>query len=293
MKLTHLHTFQIFFITGMSLLLGCSKTSVEDIPSYLAIDTISIKVNAIQGTASHKIVDSWVYANNELIGGFELPSRFPILKSGSTNLTIFAGVKLNGMNETRSPYPFYQQITKTVNLVRDSILDLGHLKYSYTEGTKFAWQENFEQYNLSIDTTARSEITLVRAKLPELATAFPFEDNEYAAKVVIPNDSLVFECVTHNSFKLPTDGSSVFLEMNYKTNNPFTMGLLINGSVASQRPVLVINPSSIWNKIYINLTPSTAANSGASSFKVYFTARKSNKEPNAEILFDNLKLLHF
>jgi hypothetical protein len=250
-------------------------------------------VNAIQGTASHKIVDSWVYANNELIGGFELPSRFPILKSGSTNLTIFAGVKLNGMNETRSPYPFYQQITKTVNLVRDSILDLGHLKYSYTEGTKFAWQENFEQYNLSIDTTARSEITLVRAKLPELATAFPFEDNEYAAKVVIPNDSLVFECVTHNSFKLPTDGSSVFLEMNYKTNNPFTMGLLINGSVASQRPVLVINPSSIWNKIYINLTPSTAANSGASSFKVYFTARKSNKEPNAEILFDNLKLLHF
>jgi hypothetical protein len=293
MKLTHLHTFQIFFLAGMSLLLGCSKTSVEDIPSYLAIDTISIKVNAIQGTASHKIVDSWVYANNELIGGFELPSRFPILKSGSTNLTIFAGVKLNGMNETRSPYPFYQQITKTVNLVRDSILDLGHLKYSYTEGTKFAWQENFEQYNLSIDTTARSEITLVRAKLPELATAFPFEDNEYAAKVVIPNDSLVFECVTHNSFKLPTDGSSVFLEMNYKTNNPFTMGLLINGSVASQRPVLVINPSSIWNKIYINLTPSTAANSGASSFKVYFTARKSNKEPNAEILFDNLKLLHF
>jgi hypothetical protein len=293
MKLTHLHTFQIFFLAGMSLLLGCSKTSVEDIPSYLAIDTISIKVNAIQGTASHKIVDSWVYANNELIGGFELPSRFPILKSGSTNLTIFAGVKLNGMNETRSPYPFYQQITKTVNLVRDSILDLGHLKYSYTEGTKFAWQENFEQYNLSIDTTARSEITLVRAKLPELATAFPFEDNEYAAKVVIPNDSLVFECITHNSFKLPTDGSSVFLEMNYKTNNPFTMGLLINGSVASQRPVLVINPSSIWNKIYINLTPSTAANSGASSFKVYFTARKSNKEPNAEILFDNLKLLHF
>ena len=293
MKLTHLHTLQIFFLSGMSLLLGCSKTSVEDIPSYLAIDTISIKVNAIQGTASHKIVDSWVYANNELIGGFELPSRFPILKSGSTNLTIFAGVKLNGMNETRSPYPFYQQITKTVNLVRDSILDLGHLKYSYTEGTKFAWQENFEQYNLSIDTTARSEITLVRAKLPELATAFPFEDNEYAAKVVIPNDSLVFECVTHNSFKLPTDGSSVFLEMNYKTNNPFTMGLLINGSVASQRPVLVINPSSIWNKIYINLTPSTAANSGASSFKVYFTARKSNKEPNAEILFDNLKLLHF
>jgi len=293
MKLTKLHTFQILLLVGISLFWGCSKTSVEDIPSYIAVDTISIKVNAIQGTASHKVVDTWVYANNELIGGDELPSRFAILKSGSTALTIFAGIKLNGINETRSPYPFYQQINKTVTLTRDSILDLGHLKFSYAEGTKFAWQENFEQYNLSIDTTARSEIVMLRAKLPELAAAFPYELNEYAAKVVIPNDSLVFECMSHNSFKLPTDGSSVFLEMNYKSNNAFTMGLLINGSVSSQRPVLVINPSSTWNKLYINLTPSTSANDGATSFRVYFTAKKSNSEPNAEIFFDNLKLLHF
>jgi hypothetical protein len=104
---------------------------------------------------------------------------------------------------------------------------------------------------------------------------------------------LVFECMSHNSFKLPTDGSSVFLEMNYKSNNAFTMGLLINGSMASQRPVLVINPSSTWNKLYINLTPSTSANDAATSFRVYFTAKKSTIEPNAEIFFDNLKLLHF
>jgi hypothetical protein len=293
MKLTLLHTFQLFLLTGISLIWGCSKTSVEDIPSYIAIDTISVKVNSIQGSASHKVVDAWVYADNDLIGGDELPSRFPILKGGTTTLTIFAGIKLNGINETRSPYPFYQKITKTLTLVRDSVIGLGHLSFAYSDGTKFAWQENFEQYNLSIDTTARSEISLLRSKLPELATAFPSEANEYAAKIVIPNDSLVFECVTHNSFKLPTDGSSVFLEMNYKSNNPFTMGLLVNGSVASQRPVLIINPSSTWNKIYINLTPTVSFSSGASSFRVYFSAMKNTEEPNAEIMFDNLKLLHF
>ena len=204
MKLSTQHILQFFALAGISLFTGCSKNTVEQIPSYLAIDTISINVNAIQGTASHKIVDSWVYANNELIGGDELPSRFPILKSGTTSLTIFAGIKLNGINETRSPYPFYQKISKTVTLVRDSVLDLGHLKYQYAEGTKFAWIENFEQNNLSIDTSARSEINMVRTKLPELAAAFPYEQNEYAAKVVIPSDTLVFECVSHDSFKLPT-----------------------------------------------------------------------------------------
>ncbi len=287
------YIFRFLSLTAVLLAVGCAKTNPDEIPSYIKIDTISINVNSIQGTASQKIVDSWIYADNELIGGFELPSNPPILKSGSTQLDIFAGIMLNGIKETRVPYPFYQKISKTVNLVRDSAINFGHMKFAYIEGTKFAWQESFEQANLSIDSTARSEVNLVRTLLPELATAFPYELNKYAAKVLILSDSLVFECASHDAFKLPTDGSSVFMELNYKTNNPFTVGLMINGSLTSQRSVLVINPSSVWNKIYINFTPTLSANNAASSFRVFFTARKSTKEANAEIYFDNIKLLHF
>jgi hypothetical protein len=161
-------------------------------------------------------------------------------------------------------------------------------------GTKFAWQEDFEQANLSIDSTARSEVNLVRTRMTsELAAAFPFEMNEWAAKIVIPDDSLVFECASHDSYKLPTTGTSVFLEMNYKSNNSFTVGLIVNGSVTSQKSVLVINPSETWNKIYINLTPSVSASSGATSFKVFLSAMKNTNVPKAEIYFDNFKLLHF
>ncbi len=286
--------FTLFIIVTLSLLAGCSKTTIDEIPSYIAIDTTSINVASLQGTASQKISDTWVYADNELIGAFEVPTQFPVLKNGSSELSIFAGIRLNGINETRAPYPFYEKITRTVNLEREKITDLGHLKFSYVVGTKFAWQEDFEQANLSIDSTARSEVNLVRTRMTsELAAAFPFETNEWAAKIVIPDDSLVFECASHDSYKLPTTGTSVFLEMNYKSNNSFTVGLIVNGSVTSQKSVLVINPSETWNKIYINLTPSVSASSGATSFKVFLSAMKNTNVPKAEIYFDNFKLLHF
>ena len=286
--------FTLFIIVTLSLLAGCSKTTIDEIPSYIAIDTTSINVASLQGTASQKISDTWVYADNELIGAFEVPTQFPVLKNGSSELSIFAGIRLNGINETRAPYPFYEKITRTVNLEREKITDLGHLKFLYVVGTKFAWQEDFEQANLSIDSTARSEVNLVRTRMTsELAAAFPFETNEWAAKIVIPDDSLVFECASHDSYKLPTTGTSVFLEMNYKSNNSFTVGLIVNGSVTSQKSVLVINPSETWNKIYINLTPSVSASSGATSFKVFLSAMKNTNVPKAEIYFDNFKLLHF
>ena len=286
--------FTLFIIVTLSLLAGCSKTTIDEIPSYIAIDTTSINVASLQGTASQKISDTWVYADNELIGAFEVPAQFPVLKNGSSELSIFAGIRLNGINETRAPYPFYEKITRTVNLEREKITDLGHLKFLYVVGTKFAWQEDFEQANLSIDSTARSEVNLVRTRMTsELAAAFPFEMNEWAAKIIIPDDSLVFECASHDSYRLPTTGTSVFLEMNYKSNNSFTVGLIVNGSVTSQKSVLVINPSETWNKIYINLTPSVSASSGATSFKVFLSAMKNTNVPKAEIYFDNFKLLHF
>lgn len=293
MKFNPIHIIYFSFLPTLLLAFGCSKTSIDEIPSYIAVDTISISVNSFQGTASQKITDIWVDAGNDLIGAFELPAQFPVLKNGSTQLSLFAGIKLNGINETRAPYPFYDRITKTVNLEREKITDLGHLKFSYSDKTKFELQENFEQNNLTIEPTSRSGISFSRVFLPELKTAFPGEINEYAAKVVIPNDTLVFEAASHNFFKLPTDGTAVFLEMNYKSNNPLSFGLIVNGTVTSNRSVFILNPSDKWNKIYINLTPTLSNYSSANSFKIYFSSVKNPDVTKAEIFFDNIKLLHF
>lgn len=288
----------LLILTGIILLLtACQKSSDLDIPSYISIDSISVNVNTEQGTASNKIVDAWVYAGNDLEGAFELPASFPVLKAGTTRLNIQPGIKLNGIAETRVPYPFYDTISLNVTLNRQNEVQLGHISTRYKSNTKFGWIEDFEDPYLSIDTTAKSTLKIGRVGEPSLVSSFPGEGNSYAGKISISSDDDYFECISHESYTfsqtLPEEQSYVFLELNYKSNCPLTVGLFIYGAELSQQPVVVVNASEKWNKIYINFTPTISFNTDASKFRVYFSARKQENGPDAEIFIDNIKLLHF
>lgn len=288
--------FSLVSVAFLALLVSCQKTSELDIPSYISIDTIRLEVTSEQGTAYNKIVDAWVYTDNDLEGAFELPAKFPVLKSGASEIRILPGIKLNGIAETRAAYPFFNPIVVPVTLKHENVTNINNLKTTYNIKTVFAWIEDFENPNITLDTTINSDVKIVRVGDPALSSILPGESNHWAAKVSINNDSSYFECVSHNDYKFTNNGdieSSVFMELNYKTNCKFTVGLIAYGSQTLRKPVLVINPSSSWNKIYINFTPTILANSNATKFKVYFTAQKAENGPDAEILFDNIKLLHF
>ena len=287
----------LFILPAILMIVSCQKESDLDIPSYISINSIDLAVNGDQGTSSNKIVDAWIYTGNDLEGAFELPAYFPVLKSGSVNLNIKPGIKLNGIAETRVPYPFFETISLSRSLSREKVDSLGNLVARYKPDVVFGWMEDFEDTNYSIDTTARSSIRLVRFQEPSLTASFPGEGNDYAARAVIKSDSVLFECISHDSFtfsnNLPEEKSYVFLELNYKTNCPFTVGLMIYGAQTKQQPVLVINKSEAWNKIYINLTPTISMNYDASQFRVFFSARKEAGGAEADIYIDNIKLLHF
>lgn len=97
---------------------GCSKSKIEaDIPAYLSIDSVFVNTNyQTQGSASHKITDIWVYLNDDFIGAFELPVKIPILKQGNHKITIKAGIKVNGIANTRTAYPFYTEYSQYIDL---------------------------------------------------------------------------------------------------------------------------------------------------------------------------------
>jgi len=295
-RFTYSFTVLILLLSG-TILPSCQKESELGIPSYISIDSIVLNVTGDQGTASNKIVDAWVYAGNDLEGAFELPASFPVLKAGATTLNIQPGIKLNGIAETRVPYPFYDTITIPVVLNRENEVVLGRIATHYKPSAVFGWIEDFEDPNISLDTTARSNIKLNRAGEATLSSAFPGEGNSFSGKISIPADTDYFECITHDSFKfsntLPEEKSYVFLELNYKSNIPLTVGMFIYGTQITQQPVLVINPSEVWNKIYINFTPTVSFNSDATKFRVYFSARNPEGGTDGEVFIDNIKLLHF
>jgi hypothetical protein len=289
-------TIRFFIFLALSLLiLSCKKGSEEDIPSYLEIDGIKLVVSDGQGTSSQKITDAWVYLDNEFIGAFELPfTKVPILNSGKHKLMIYPGIKMNGIAATRVPYSFYSPYEKEVNLVHDSILNLENISVKYSTRTVFAWLEDFDQSTVSLDTTVRSLYKLQRTSDPELIFHQAGEYNSNSGIAIIPSDSGIFECVSHDAFDLPTSGTDVFLELNYKTNNVVTVGLFVNTSSQTiQRPILTLNRSSEWKKIYVNLTAEVSTHQDANDFRIFFGIVKESDVDEAQFLVDNIKLVHF
>ena len=79
----HLSSLIIFLL----LLINSCKliTPDESIPSYILIDKIAYKSNISGDNNSQNITDAWVYVDDQLIGAFELPAKFPVLITGNNH----------------------------------------------------------------------------------------------------------------------------------------------------------------------------------------------------------------
>jgi len=286
--------FLLSFLT-LTLLSGCEKKNDPDlVPSYIFIDRLGLSSNYDQGTSSHKITDAWVYVDETLIGAFELPATVPILKKGNQKIIIRAGIKLNGIANTRSIYPFYTTIEKQLNLTPDSVIRITDTTVAYRSNVSFPWIENFDLAGVTLDTTSKSTVPILKTDDPEFLFRQSGEVNEYSALVRMTEDTSIFEAATIKKFDFPGNGASVFLEMNYKINQTLVIGVIyVNGGIRVQRPLLYLNKTDDWKKVYVNLTVPKYDTPSATDFQIFVGAQKEKDIDQALIALDNLKLVYF
>jgi len=289
-KINFLGIISSFFF--VVLLSSCDKfDSDQEIPAYIQIDTIVLVDNPAlsEGSLSNNITDAWVFINDQLLGAYEMPATFPVLNEGVVKVTIMAGIKLNGIAATRVAYPFYKQIVlNNVKLAPDSITKL-NISTSYIDDTEFAWIEAFEFSNISLDTTAKSNVGI-----HETAPGSPLTfEGLHSGMVTLLSDEDLFECATYNAYELPQLGHPVFLELNYKTSNVLTIGIFEQtSSQIIQTPIININTSETWKKIYVNLTPIVSGSTEALDFKIFLGALIDEGLDESQIFLDNLKLIY-
>jgi hypothetical protein len=273
---------------------SCDKFDGDQtIPAYIQIDKFILDKNAIlaEGSLSNKITDVWVYVDDELIGAFELPAKFPVLKKGKHTITLAPGIKMNGIASTRVEYPFYKKIyLYDFNLSEDSTshIDTTLTKTSYREDTDFKWKEDFEDGGVSMQKRSGSDTNIIKTSI----TGNIFE-GLYSGLIYLDQNQSFFEVETIHNYILPKNGSPVFLEMNYKSNNTVRVGLLAYfPTKIVQISTLVLYPSAEWKKIYINFTPDLSDLYAATDFKIFFGEYKSSENQTVSVLFDNIKLVH-
>jgi hypothetical protein len=267
---------KVAYILLILIIFSCQKEE-NTIPTYLKIDNITLDEN----NTTSNITDAWIYINDQLQGVYELPALFPVLETNYQTLRIKAGIKSNGIASTRITYPFYTSFIDDILFVEDTTIIIDP-KVSYMDSLENTWLENnFESgSNLSLDTDSLSFST-------------EDDDGNRFGRITLEGSIFSSEIITELLLGLPQAGSPVFLELDYKSNTPFLVGVYMNfPQDVLQKDLLWINPKDNWNKIYINLTSAISEGVGAEFFKIFIKLERDSSLEKNELYLDNIKLVY-
>jgi hypothetical protein len=269
----------------------------EPIPSYIRITGIDLKTptDNSQGSSSSNITDAWVYINDNLQGVYPMPTKFPVLLTGSAKLSIRSGIVQNGIDATRIDYPFYNAWDTTIELKEKEILSLKPRINGYRSGTVFHLNEDFEGLGLNFEKTSSSINDIYKTSNPTII----FEGNN-CGKFEILSGSVDVTIATTNYYNLPKQGANVFLELNYNINQDMEVGVFAQeGAQIKQSPVLGLRATTndqginTWKKVYVDLTQAISNEVFATGYKIYFYAKQAKGVSSPIFYIDNVKLISF
>lgn len=295
---------KISFFIIILLIASCTKDQfVATVPSYLHIESIDLQTESFEGSDSQKITDAWVTMDGVFLGAFEVPCTIPILDEGEHEFRVLSGIKANGISATRITYPFYdvcdlyvatdegfhQANSNTIELFKDStVVVKAYTKY--TDNTDFLFIEDFEDAGSIIEMSEFSDTTLIKTNVDSLV----FEG--YGSGVIyLDTINDLFELVSSEFVTLPSLYNQTMLEMDYKCDHSFKLGVAIKSSetgAIERMESIHISPSSEWNKIYVHMTNQINLGSSGDEFGVFIGTLKSNSVESATFYFDNIKWLH-
>lgn len=284
----------VFFILILSYWSCKSLDKPEEIPGYLYIESMSLDANTNEGTSSSNITEAWVYANEDLEGIYELPAKIPIHKLGNdVRLKVYAGIKKlaslsnseSGYNRVR--YPFYKSFDTTLSVTSNHVISISPI-VEYVDDVTI-WEENFEDPGIKFSNGANSDTSFVISS----ANGDVYEGNA-SGVIFLDEINTFYEGLTEEpSFdNFPKAGAPVYIEINFKSNNPFQIGIYANypSSTAMTRyDYAYINSSGDWKKTYIDLTDIVSYQLDATDFEIFIRAFKEVDNP--KIIIDNFKVL--
>lgn len=294
-------------------LLSCGDKEAE-IPSYIYIDHIDLETESFEGSDMHKITDVWVTVGTDFIGAFELPCKVPVLKEGEFELSIRAGVVLNGISATRSAYSPFQLCTvvdlddneiSTITLAKDSVTYF-NAKTAYKKDIAFKVVEGFESAGIQLEsvelTTVEDTDTVVyTAELEKTTDQDHIKEGGYSGVIHLTKDNHTVFLTTSEEIGVPPNGAGSgkynYIELDYKTDVDLYLGLWFNDNQQSKLAWGGLRSNDDWRKVYLYIVPEQANEdlspvAGATKYKPYITASLPDGVNEAYIYIDNFKLIH-
>lgn len=297
-------TFYPFVLPLLAVVSSCELIDPEEpIPAYIEVEDIKVETDyATEGTASHNIFDLWFIHNGKIQATVPYPCTVPILQDGTSEVEVYPGIKENGTSTNRSIYPFLEPVKLNLDFTGGKVSTYNgeEMVFKYKDNIKFLWLEDFESETISIQPMVPGgtiyERTKAESKVLEGNASLRITMNQENDVMVIQS----FDNFAGSEFGL---GSPTYLEMNYRNELPIQVGYQytsIDNLIQYDDPFLYLRASvneetdeAEWRKIYIKMTEDVAVLQSGASIKLYFASILPDDVEEAEILFDNFKLLTF
>ena len=280
----------LYFLLIGVLISSCTLTDNDQpLPAYLEITDVNLITNQFQGEPTHNISEIWAYADNQLLGVFEIPCKIPVLTSGeTTEFLIFPGFRNNGVQSKSFTYNLMDQIRFTETMNEGDLIQKS-LTFVYKDDAKFDFIEGFEGgshiFSRDLDEDESSFIE---------ATTDDKKSGAQSGKISLTQEKPTLSAASIFDYnRVDNAGKDSYLEMDYKNDGPFVVGVLYvqEGQKVAQ-PLILLNASDNWNKIYIDYT-SILSSPLIETYSVYISSDiESSSIESGTIYLDNLKFVH-
>jgi len=291
-------------IISIFVLGSCVKNNPD--PSWITINGWQLIENPNNlivntGVLTHNISEAWVYADNDLMGVFELPVTIPLLISGNKEIKIYPAIRNNGIASTKKVYPFLEPYTITANLIQNEEVVINPVTQYYSSA-KFN-VEDFENGGTSVVQEGPTSNALISYSSDPAIYDSEINGGEFMQINLDETNNAWFASTIFNgggttlNMPLPI-GRDVYLEIDYHTTNKFTSGLIGVGSDGiTDNPNVTITASepgsAIWKKIYIDLREIVSGMQNKDYYEFSFQAPLDENESSGQINIDNLKAVYF
>lgn len=253
------------------------------------VPAIALETTPAEGTNSQRIEDVWVYTETDVHGAFPLPADIPWpVSAGPATLRFLPGIRANAVSATRQPYPFYSTLELDIFPEAGGADTLSFVT-SYNDFAQVMVVEDFELANRFTES-ATSTAQVVRTTDPD----WVYEGEAAGLIEMTASTALLVAATNEQQLDLNPDGPC-WLELDFKCNQAFAIGLESHNLVQSERtPILVLNPTDgDWKKIYLDLGPVVRSATLASWFEVSLDATFDGSVDTARIAIDNLKIVQY
>ena len=270
-------------ILVLLLLSSCSLLDPEEqLPAYLEINNFELTTSPAQGESTAQITDAWVFVNDLSLGIYELPATVPVLDLGNQNITIFPVIRENGLRNAPIIYPLFQRYEITLELMANQTIIISPTTTYDASNTVFELVEGFNNSNHQLKGTDQSAVQAI----------------DGIGKILLEDKAAVEFTSSSTFIDLPTSGGlPVFLEIDYKNNVAFEIGLVgINNNINATSYKVTLCPINRWNKVYINFQEDLQA-SQLPSYQLAFRVSTDDlgcggaEVTNPEVLIDNVKFI--